>query len=87
MVVGRLGDALWVFSPGELYQEFQTALRERFAPRPVIIATVTSGWLPGYIPARAAYGKGIYQDVISPLAPGGLETLMEATVRELNDLL
>jgi hypothetical protein len=83
ITVGRLGDALCVFSPGELYQVFQTSLRARFAPRPVIVTTISDGWLPGYLPAAASYGQGIYQDIISPLAPGCLERLLEATAREL----
>ena len=29
----RVGDAVWVFAPGELYQEFQTSLRKRFPDR------------------------------------------------------
>jgi hypothetical protein len=87
ITIGRLGDALWVITPGELYQVFQTTLRARFAPRPVIVATISDGWLPGYLPAAASYGQGIYQDIISPLAAGSLETLLEATASELQSLL
>jgi hypothetical protein len=86
LTIGRLGDALWVITPGELYQVFQTTLRARFAPRPVIVATISDGWLPGYLPQAASYGRGIYQDIISPLAAGSLETLLEATARELEAL-
>jgi len=75
---GRLGDALWVLVPGELYQIFQLTLRERFAPRAVLVVTLTNDWHPGYIPAASSYGKGIYQEVISALAPGTLEALVES---------
>jgi hypothetical protein len=81
--LGRLGDALWVLVPGEMYQVFQTALRRQLAPRPVIVSTLTDGWQPGYLPDAASYGKGIYQDAISPLAPGSLETLVQKVTERL----
>lgn len=86
VTIGQMGDCLWVIVPGELYQVFQTALRQRFAPRPVVIATLTNDWQPGYIPAAASYGYGIYQDSISALAPGALETLIESVSRLLRAL-
>ena len=36
VTVGQMGDAVWVMAPAELYQMFQTTLRGRLAPRPVI---------------------------------------------------
>jgi hypothetical protein len=87
VTIGQLGDALWVLVPGELYQVFQTTLRERFAPRPVIIATLTNDWHPGYIPAEASYGRGIYQDVIAAVAPGSLELLVETVTHHLRQLV
>jgi hypothetical protein len=83
----ELGDAFWLFCPGELYQLFQTTLRSRFPGHPLVIATVANDWQPGYIPAADAYGKGIYQEAISPLAPGGLELLIEAASREIGNVL
>ena len=83
----RLGDALWVFVPGELYQAFQTALRGRFPGTPVVVATITGDWQPGYLPAAASYGYGIYQDVIAAVGPGGLEVLTEAVTRELRRII
>jgi hypothetical protein len=85
--VAQLGDALWVLVPGELYQTFQTTLRQRFAPHAVIVATLTNDWHPGYIPAASSYGYGIYQDVIAAVAPGSLETLVEFVSRVVRDLL
>lgn len=81
--IARLGDALWVLVPGELYQVFQTTLRERFAPRPVIVATLTGDWQPGYIPPASIFGYGIYQEVIAATSPGSLELLIEAVTRAL----
>lgn len=86
VVLGKLGDGLWVFVPGELYQVFQTSLRTQLAPRPVIVATISNDWQPGYLPAEGSYGRGIYQDVISPLAPGCLEMLLAAVAQRLKEM-
>jgi hypothetical protein len=73
----RLGDAVWLFVPGEQYQALQTSLRARFPGRPIVVVTLTGGWLPGYVPPAAAYGKGIYQESIALVAPGCAEALLE----------
>jgi hypothetical protein len=85
--LGILGDAVWVFVPGELYQVFQIQLRERFAPYPVCVATLANDWQPGYIPPASRYGYGIYQEVISATSPGCLESLIEIITRRLKTLL
>lgn len=85
--VGRVGDAYWVFVPGELYQVFQETLRERFAPHPVVVVTMTGDWQPGYIPPASTFGYGIYQEVIAATAPGCLEILIEAVCREMKSLM
>jgi hypothetical protein len=84
--LGIFGDAVWIFVPGELYQIFQTTLRERFSPHPVFVTTLTNDWRPGYIPPAATYGYGIYQEVIAATAAGSLETLIEAISRRLESL-
>jgi hypothetical protein len=81
--VWRLGDALWVFLAGEHYQQLQQQLRASFADSPVIVSTVTNGWLPGYLPTAETYGRGIYQESIAIVAAGSLERLMVALEREL----
>lgn len=86
VVLGRMGDGLWVLTSGELYQVFQTTLRQRLAPRPVMVSTLTGDWQPGYLPDAGSYGKGIYQDVISPMAAGSLERLVEAVAMRLDAL-
>ncbi len=85
--LGMLGDAVWVFVPGELYQTFQLTLRERFAGHPVFVTTLTNDWQPGYIPPASTYGYEIYQEVIAATAPGCLETLIETITRRLQILL
>ena len=87
VTLAQLGDALWVFTPGELYQVFQTTLRARFAPRPVVVTTLCGDWQPGYIPPAEVYGYGIYQEVIAATAPGCLEALIEGVSREAQQLL
>ncbi len=72
-----LGDAIWVMLEGEHYQYLQQALRDRFPQRPLIVATVTGGWRPGYVPTQATYGRGIYQESIAVVAPGALEHLVD----------
>lgn len=81
VTIAKLGDALWIFVPGELYQVFQTALRARLAPRPVLVTTLTDDWQPGYIPPASVFGYGIYQEVIAATSPGSLETLIESVAR------
>ncbi len=87
VAVVRLGDSVWVFCPGELYQTFQVTLRARFPKIAIVIATVTNDWQPGYIPAASSYGYGIYQEIIAAVAPGALETLIEMVSREIRGLL
>jgi hypothetical protein len=83
----RLGDALWIFAPGELYQVFQTTLRSRFPDRPLVIATITGDWQPGYVPPASSYGYEIYQVEIAAVAPGSLEVLIESVSREIRALI
>ncbi len=84
--VAEIGEALWVFVPGELYQMFQTTLRKELAPRPVFVITLTNDWQPGYIPPVGAFGLGIYQEVIAATAPGALELLTEQVLACLRDI-
>lgn len=85
--LGILGDSVWVFVPGELYQAFQLTLRERFAPRPVFVTTLTNEWQPGYIPPASTYGYEIYQEVIAATSPGCMESLIETISRRLTSRL
>jgi hypothetical protein len=77
VTIAQLGEALWVFVPGEHYQILQTALRERFPDRPILVTTLTAGWQPGYIPAADTYGRGIYQSDIAVVAAGSAERIID----------
>ncbi len=85
--VWRLGDAVWVLVPGELYQAFQLTLRRRFPQCPVVVATLTDGWQPGYLPAATSYGHGIYQETIAAVRAGALEMLIEAVAHQIEELV
>jgi len=86
IVLGRIGTAMWVLAPGELYQVFQTTIRQQFPNGAVMIATLTNDWQPGYLPTAESYGHGIYQETIAVVAPGSLETLIGSVTRELRSL-
>jgi hypothetical protein len=82
----RLGDAVWLFIAGEHYQSLQTRLRERFPKTPIIVATLTNGWQPGYIPPADTYGSGIYQEQIAVVAAGSAERLLEEISQRMGAL-
>jgi hypothetical protein len=82
-----MGSAIWIFTPGEMYQKFQQSLRQRFPQAALVIATITNDWQPGYIPAVESYGYGIYQESIAAVAPGSLELLIEVVSRQVQELL
>jgi hypothetical protein len=79
----QLGDAIWVLLEAEHYNLLQRALRERFSNQPIVIATLTNNWRPGYLPTEGTYGKGIYQESIAIVAPGSLELVVEEIGRRI----
>ena len=83
----RVGDAIWITVQGEPYSVLQTTLRERFPETPLMIATISNGWGPSYLPPQGIYGKGIYQESIASLAPGSLETLIASLSERIEHLL
>ncbi len=83
----RMGDAFWVMVAGELYNLFQRELRQRFPGIPIIVATLTNGWRPGYLPTADTYGKGIYQESIAVAAPGSLEKLLRSVSQQIQEML
>ncbi len=83
----QLGEAVWVLVPGELYQFFQVALRERFPGVPLLVSTLTGGWQPAYLPTAPTYCHNIYQQVIAAVGPGSLEILVESIAQRLAGML
>jgi hypothetical protein len=80
----QIGEALWLAVEAEHYHRLQRALRERFAPTPIMVLTLANGSRPAYLPTREAYGKGIYQESIAVLAPGSLEQLIDDIGRQMH---
>jgi hypothetical protein len=84
VAVYQLGTTAWVFVAGEHYSVLQTSLRNRFPNLAILVATITDGWQPGYLPEATSYGKGIYQEGIAMVAPGSLERVIEEVVAQLD---
>jgi hypothetical protein len=89
VTLAHLGGAMWLFVPGEHYQSLQVELRRLWPDMPLIVSTISGGWQPGYIPPRATYGRGIYQEQIAVVAAGSAEAILDAIgaqIRSLADL-
>ncbi len=82
----RLGEALLVALPDEVYSTFQIELRRRFEGVPVLVLTTTNGGV-GYLCPRETDGSGRYQEQQSPYAPGCLEDAIDASAAALARLL
>jgi len=77
----RLGSALFVAVPGELFVEI--ALRIKADTRhPVFIMGITNGYV-GYLPTRDAYRAGGYE-VVSAKVTEAAEDLLVGAIRELD---
>jgi hypothetical protein len=79
----RIGDGYWMTLEGEHYHALERALRERFYPTPIIVATNVNGWRPAYLPTRETYGRGIYQEQVAVLGPGCLEMVIESLAAQI----
>ena len=87
IVLWQLGDAFWLAIEGEPYSLLQQELRRRFPQTPILVTTLIEGWLPGYLPPRDLYGKGIYQESIALLQAGTLERVIETASQEIEQWL
>ena len=79
----RLGDAVWVTTGGEPYNLIQLELRRRFPDRPIVFSPLSGGHSVAYLLPADRYGKGLYQEEPSILAPGCLEALIEAVAARI----
>jgi hypothetical protein len=84
--VWRIGDALLVGQPNEAYSVFQTEIRRRFAPRPVVVMNLVNGAC-GYLPPRDLYGQQLYQVWQTPFERGSLERLIETAGESLQSIV
>lgn len=79
----KLGDAIWIAIEGEPYNLLQQELRQSFPHTPLIITVLASGARASYLPRQEDYGKALYQTEIALLAPGALETLIQAIAKQI----
>jgi hypothetical protein len=84
--VYRLGDAIWVTTGGEPYNLLQLELRERFPDHTVLVSPVSGEHSVAYLMPEERYGKGLYQEEPSILAPGCLETLIDGIAARIEEL-
>lgn len=85
--VHQLGDAIWCTCGGEPYNQIQTELRRRFPHLPLIFSPLSGNMQVAYLLPKDRYGKGLYQEEPSSLAPGCLETLTEAIAQQIEQLV
>ncbi|MCC6454504.1 MAG: hypothetical protein IT328_06150 [Caldilineaceae bacterium] len=85
--VHRLGDAIWISCGGEPYNLLQVDLRRRFPNHPLLISPISGDLQVAYLLPQDRYGKGLYQEEPSILAPGCLEGLIEAISAQVEALV
>lgn len=83
----RIGDGIWIAYEGELDNIVQRSLRERFPNVPLFIGTLANGSKVWYLIDRESFGKGLYQEEVSVLAPGCIESVIDATTELVHSLL
>lgn len=74
----RMGDAVWIACGGEPYSLAQVELRRRFPHLAVMVSPLGGDLQIAYLLPADRYGKGLYQEEPSILAPGCLERLIDA---------
>ena len=79
----QTGDAFWLGVEAEHYNVLQRELRRRFPGTALVVMTLMDGGRVAYLPTADTYGKGLYQETIAVLAPGSLETLIEAVAAQM----
>lgn len=79
-----IGEIVLLGLNGELYNCYQTRVREAVGDRAVVVGTLADGSDCWYLLDHASYGKGLYQEDASVIQQGGLEVLIDATVKLLN---
>ena len=84
--VRQFGDAIWVGVGGEPYNALQTDLRAAFPGKPIIVTALAGELAITYMLKLDRYGKGLYQEEPSVLAPGCLETLTQAITESIKEL-
>lgn len=82
--VWQIGEGVFVLLSGEPYNVLQRTIRTRFPRTPLLVGVLCNQSHVGYLLPQEDYGKGIYQDAASAVAPGCLEKIMEAIIAQLS---
>ena len=82
----QMGDSVWIALAGEHYNQLQRALRSRFPGMPIVVGTLANGSGVSYLLDKDSFGKGLYQEDVSVLAQGCLETLIETISNRIREL-
>jgi hypothetical protein len=85
--VWRFGNAIWITCGGEPYSLIQVELRRRFPEFTLLFSPVAGELQVAYLLPRDRYGLGLYQEEPSILAPGCLESLLEAITARIESLV
>jgi hypothetical protein len=83
----RMGDSVWVTCGGEPYSLLQNELRRRFPKAVILVSPVSGNLAAAYLLPTDRYGRGLYQEEPSNMAPGSLEKLVDAIAQRTNNLL
>ena len=83
----RLGDAVWITCGGEPYSLLQVALRRRFPKNALLISPLAGDMQVAYLLPADRYGRGLYQEEPSILAPGCLEQVIGAIGDRVEELI
>jgi hypothetical protein len=78
--VWRVGEAILVGQPNEMYSRFQIELRQHLAPHAVAVMNLVNG-SAGYVAPRDIYATGAYQIAQTPFAAGSFELVLAAAMR------
>ncbi len=83
----RLGESVWVTTGGEPYNWLQQELQRRFPEVTLLVSPLDGNLQVAYLLTRGEYGKGLYQEEPSILAPGCLEELCEQLTEHVRPLV
>jgi hypothetical protein len=81
----RLGDAVLVTIPGELFTSVGRAIRERSPMQHTMVLGYAGGYI-GYVPDRPAYESGGYEALVSWLEPTAADLLVDVAAGLLTEL-
>lgn len=84
--VMRLGQSFLVGTPAEPFTDLQIELRKRFPQLAIAVTNDTNGSF-NYLPPKGYYGNGSYEQDCSDYGPGGLEMVIAAAGRMIEQML